>query len=65
MKKHPAIPPPQGFQADLVHIDEDINNERFVGEMQARLSDRKGRFVWSDVTPEKASTVEVQHADPT
>ena len=39
--------PPQGFQADLVHIDEDINNERFVGEMQARLSDRKGRFVWS------------------
>lgn len=39
--------PPQGFQADLVHIDEDINNERWVGEMQARLSDRKGRFVWS------------------
>jgi hypothetical protein len=39
--------PPQGFQADLVHIDEDINNERWVGEMQARLSDRRGRFVWS------------------
>lgn len=39
--------PPQGFQADLIHIDEDINNERFVGEMQARLADRKGRFVWS------------------
>ena len=39
--------PAQGFQADLVHIDEDINNERFVGEMQARLADRKGRFVWS------------------
>lgn len=39
--------PPQGFQADLVHIDEDINNERWVGEMQARLSDRKGRFIWS------------------
>lgn len=39
--------PPQGFQADLVHIDEDINNERWVGEMQARLADRKGRFVWS------------------
>ena len=39
--------PPQGFQADLVHVDEDINNERWVGEMQARLSDRKGRFVWS------------------
>ena len=39
--------PPQGFQADLVHLDEDINNERWVGEMQARLADRKGRFVWS------------------
>jgi len=39
--------PPQGFQADLVHIDEDINNERWVGEMQARLADRKGRFIWS------------------
>ena len=39
--------PPQGFPADLVHIDEDINNERYVGEMQARLADRKGKFVWS------------------
>jgi hypothetical protein len=39
--------PPQGFQADLVHIDEDLNNERWIGEMQARLADRKGRFVWS------------------
>ena len=39
--------PPQGFQADLVHIDEDINNESWVPEMQARLADRKGRFVWS------------------
>ena len=39
--------PPQGFQADLVHVDEDLNNERWVGEMQARLADRKGRFVWS------------------
>ena len=39
--------PPQGFQADLCHIDEDINNERWVGEMQARLADRAGRFVWS------------------
>ncbi len=39
--------PPQGFQADIVHIDEDVNNERWIGEMQARLSDRKGRFIWS------------------
>jgi hypothetical protein len=39
--------PPQGFQADLVHIDEDISNPSWVGEMQARLADRKGRLVWS------------------
>jgi hypothetical protein len=39
--------PPQGFQADRVHIDEDINNEQWVPEMQARLADRKGRFTWS------------------
>lgn len=39
--------PPQGFQADLVHIDEDISDERWVGEMLARLADRRGRFVWS------------------
>ena len=40
-------PPPQGFQLDLVIFDEDINNEAFVGEMQARLADRKGKFIWS------------------
>lgn len=39
--------PPQGYQADLIWIDEDVNNEAFVGESQARLADRKGRFVWS------------------
>ncbi len=39
--------PPQGFQADLVHLDEDISNPSWVGEMQARLADRKGRLVWS------------------
>ena len=39
--------PPQGFSADMVHIDEDITNETWIGEMQARLADRKGRFVWS------------------
>lgn len=39
--------PPQGFQADRVHIDEDIQNEQWVPEMQARLADRKGRFTWS------------------
>lgn len=39
--------PPQGYQADMIWLDEDLNNERFVGESQARLADRKGRFVWS------------------
>lgn len=39
--------PPQGFQADIVHFDEDLSNEDFVGEMQARLADRKGRLFWS------------------
>ena len=39
--------PPQGFQADRVHLDEDLNNEQWVPEMQARLADRKGRFTWS------------------
>lgn len=39
--------PPQGFPADRVHIDEDLNNEQWVPEMQARLADRKGRFTWS------------------
>jgi len=39
--------PPQGYQADLIWLDEDLNNEAWVGECQARLADRKGRFVWS------------------
>jgi hypothetical protein len=39
--------PPQGYQANLIWIDEDVTNEAFVGESQARLADRKGRFVWS------------------
>lgn len=39
--------PPQGFQADRVHIDEDLGNEAWVPEMQARLADRKGLFNWS------------------
>ena len=39
--------PPQGFQSDVTWLDEDLNNERWVGEMQARLADRKGRFIWS------------------
>lgn len=39
--------PPQGFAASRVHIDEDISNEAWVPEMQARLADRRGLFTWS------------------
>lgn len=39
--------PPQGFQADRVHLDEDVANEQWLPEMQARLADRKGCLVWS------------------
>ena len=39
--------PPQGFQADRVHIDEDLASEAWLPEMQARLADRKGRLCWS------------------
>lgn len=39
--------PPQGFQANRVHIDEDIASESWVPEMQARLADRKGVLCWS------------------
>lgn len=39
--------PVQGFSTNRVHIDEDISNEGWVGEMQARIVDRKGNFAWS------------------
>jgi hypothetical protein len=39
--------PPQGFQADICWLDEDVSNEAWIGELQARLADRKGRFIWS------------------
>lgn len=39
--------PPQGFQANVVLIDEDLGNTQWVPEMQARLADRKGRLIWS------------------
>lgn len=39
--------PVQGFSCNRCHIDEDINNENWVPEMQARLVDRKGVFCWS------------------
>jgi hypothetical protein len=39
--------PQQGFKANRVHIDEDIENEDWVLEMQARLPDLAGNFAWS------------------
>ena len=39
--------PDAGFQADLVHIDEDIANEEWYTEMIARLSIREGLLRWT------------------
>ena len=39
--------PKQGDPVDLIHIDEDIEYSKHVAEWQARLSDRKGRLIWS------------------
>ena len=42
--------PPQGMACDLYAIDEDIDDENWVGEAQARLADKKGRFIWATRT---------------
>ena len=39
--------PSQGFQADLVHIDEDLERSEWYDEMIARLSMRDGKLRWS------------------
>lgn len=39
--------PSQGWQADRIHLDEDVVNEAWLPEMQARLADRKGVLCWS------------------
>ena len=39
--------PAQGFQADLVHIDEDLERPEWYDEMIARLSMRDGKLRWS------------------
>lgn len=39
--------PKMGDAVDLLHIDEDIKYPGHVAEWQARLSDRRGRLIWS------------------
>ena len=39
--------PVQGFQTNRCHIDEDVSNEQWISEMQARIVDRRGVFAWS------------------
>lgn len=39
--------PAQGSAVDLLHIDEDIKTAGHVAEWQARLSDVRGRLIWT------------------
>lgn len=39
--------PAAGFQADLIHIDEDIEDPNWYDEMIARLTIRKGKMRWT------------------
>jgi len=39
--------PVQGYSCDRVHVDEDLNDERWIPESLARIVDRRGRFCWS------------------
>jgi hypothetical protein len=39
--------PAMGDPVDYIWIDEDIDNEDWATEMEARLSDRKGKMLWS------------------
>lgn len=39
--------PKQGDAVDYLWIDEDVANQKHVGEWQARTADRKGKLVWS------------------
>lgn len=39
--------PPQGSSPDYVHLDEEITNRRWLTEMIARVTDKRGRLTWS------------------
>lgn len=43
--------PPQGLEADLVWMDEEIVDQQWYPELSTRLVDRGGRFIWS-ATPQ-------------
>ncbi len=49
--------PRQGYEVDVGWFDEEIENERWYGETQARLLKRNGIFIWS-ATPQ-ASTAQL------
>ena len=49
--------PSQGFALDLLAIDEDLDNEQWVGEGLARLADRRGRFQWSAMPHSKCESL--------
>lgn len=38
---------PQGFKANRIHFDEDVQHPEWVGEMQARIADHGGNLHWS------------------
>ncbi len=48
---------PQGFSADRVHFDEDVGNDAWLPEMQARLADRKGKLCFSAMPHSKSETL--------
>lgn len=39
--------PPMGNKVDVIGIDEDIKYSRHIAELQARLSDTRGKLIWS------------------
>lgn len=39
--------PPQGTDLDLIWMDEEIPDPRWLPEMQARILDREGKIIWS------------------
>jgi hypothetical protein len=63
--------PDQGYQADLIHIDEDVLDPRHYEEAAGRLIDRSGRLIWSALPhddndaiarfSERAETQEEEH----